>query len=127
MSAGAAITNGGSPRWESAEANNGMFREWIGAFFSSDKQRYGSPRVMQQPRQAGRHCGENRVARLMRDHEPSAARRKRAFHPRTTQAGVSVAPDSIKDLKPGRSVQIWVSDLTCVAHAGGLVLLGDDP
>jgi hypothetical protein len=33
----------------------------------SDKERYGSPRVTREVRQHGVGCGENRVARLMRE------------------------------------------------------------
>jgi len=57
----------------------------IGRVFAANKGRYGSPRVSQALRQDGIECGENRVARLMRENE-LAARRKQSFRPRTTGA-----------------------------------------
>ena len=46
------------------------------------KGRYGSPQITQQLRQEGVVCGENRVARLMRENE-LAARGKKAFRLRS--------------------------------------------
>ncbi len=60
--------------------------EQIVEVFAANKERYGSPRVTRELRQQGVGCGENRVARLMRENE-LAARRKKAFRPRTTIAG----------------------------------------
>src|SRR5712664_585362 len=45
--------------------------------FAANKERYGSPRVTRELRQQGVGCGEHRVARLMRENE-LAARRKKA-------------------------------------------------
>ena len=53
-----------------------------------------------------------------------AARPKRAFRPRTTQAGAgAVAPNRIKDLVPSRPDQIWLSDITYVATREGWLYL----
>ena len=57
----------------------------IRAIFERHQGRYGSPRVTRVLHQEGVVCGQNRVARLMREHE-LVARPKRAFGPRTTQA-----------------------------------------
>jgi putative transposase len=97
--------------------------ERIVAIFGRHKQRYGSPRVTRALRQEGLVCGENRVARLMREHE-LVARPKRAFRPRTTRAGSEgVAPNRIKDLAPSGPNQIWVSDITYVATREGWLYL----
>ena len=90
--------------------------------FEANKGRYGSPRVRQALRQDGIECGENRVARLMRENE-LAARRKKAFRPRTTVPGKSTAPNLIKDLEPSGVDQIWVSDITYVATVEGWLYL----
>ena len=90
--------------------------------FDQHKQRYGSPRVTRVLQQEGFRCGENRVARLMREQE-LAARRKRAFRPRTTVAGERVAPNRIKDLEPSGPDHIWVSDITYVATREGWLYL----
>jgi transposase InsO family protein len=84
--------------------------------------RYGSPRITQQLRQEGVICGENRVARLMRENE-LAARRKKAFRPRTTLPGQGAAPNLIKELEPSVPNQVWVSDITYVATLEGWLYL----
>jgi len=61
-----------------AEANAELSKE-IERVYQEHKGRYGSPRITQQLRQEGVVCGENRVARLMRENEASCS----------TQEGVS--------------------------------------
>src|ERR1700732_4691242 len=96
--------------------------EQIVEVFEANKERYGSPRVTRDLRQQGVGCGENRVARLMRENE-LAARRKKAFRPRTTIAGERVAPNLINDLEPSAPDQIWVSDITYVSTLEGWLYL----
>ena len=79
-------------------------------------------RITQQLRQEGVVCGENRVARLMRENE-LAARRKKAFRPRTTLPGQGAALNLIKELEPGVPNQVWVSDITYVAPLEGWLYL----
>jgi putative transposase len=67
-------------------------------------------------------CGENRVARLMRENE-LAARRKKAFRPRTTLPGQAAAANLIKGLEPSAPNQVWVSDITYVATLEGWLYL----
>jgi putative transposase len=52
-----------------------------------------------------------------------AARRKKAFRPRTTIGGERVAPNLIKDLEPSAPDQIWVSDITYVSTLEGWLYL----
>ena len=96
--------------------------ERIVEVFHQHKQRYGSPRVTKVLQQQGLLCGENRVARLMREYE-LVARPKRPFRPRTTRAGQRVAPNRIQDLEPSGPDQIWVSDITYVATQEGWLYL----
>ena len=70
----------------------------------------------------GIDCGENRVARLMRENE-LAARRKQSFRPRTTVPGNGAAANLIKDLEPSGVDQVWVSDITYVATVEGWLYL----
>src|SRR6202048_5483408 len=58
----------------------------------------------------------------MRENE-LAARRKKAFRPRTTIPGKAAAPNLIKDLEPSGVDQIWVSDITYVATLEGWLYL----
>jgi putative transposase len=100
-----------------AEANAELLKQ-IERVYHEHKGRYGSPRITRQLRQEGVVCGENRVARLMRENE-LAARRKKAFRPRTTLAGEGAAPNLIKELEASAPDQIWVSDITYVATLEG--------
>ncbi len=100
-----------------AEANGELLKE-VERVYDEHKGRYGSPRISQQLRQEGMVCGKNRVARLMRENE-LAARRKKAFRPRTTLPGQTAAPNLIKELKPSAPDQVWASDITYVATLEG--------
>src|ERR1700751_2271744 len=104
-----------------AEANAALSKE-IERVYHEHKGRYGSPRITQQLRQEGVVCGENRVARLMRENE-LAARRKKAFRPRTTLPGQGAAPNLIKELEPSAPNQVWVSDITYVSTLEGWLYL----
>ena len=104
-----------------ARANAQLVKQ-IRRLYAEHKGRYGSPRITAVLRQEGVRCGENRVARLMRENK-LAARRKRAFRPRTTLVGQAAAPNLIKDQAPSGPDQIWVSDITYVATAQGWLYL----
>ena len=54
-----------------AEANAELSKQ-IERVYHEHRGRYGSPRITQQLRQEGVMCGENRVARLMRENELAA-------------------------------------------------------
>jgi transposase InsO family protein len=122
------VSRSGYYQWQNGEPGpraraNGRLGEQMGEVFAAHKGRYGSPRVTGALRAAGIRCGENRVARRMRE-RGWAARPKRAFRPRTTRAGGhGVAPNRIKDLVPSRPDQIWVSDITYVATRQGWLFL----
>ena len=104
------------------EADESLVQE-MRAIDAEHRQRYGSPRMTRELRRRGRHCGENRVARLMRQ-EGIRARRKRAFRPRTTQAGRAPAPNLLPEIGgPERPDQIWVSDITYIATKEGWMYL----
>jgi putative transposase len=52
-----------------------------------------------------------------------AARRKKAFRPRTTLPGQGAAPNLIKELEASVPNQVWVSDITYVATLEGWLYL----
>ena len=104
-----------------AEANAELLKE-IRRVYDEHKGRYGSPRITRQLRQEGVVCGENRVARLMRENE-LAARRKKAFRPRTTLPGQRAAPNLIKELEANAPDQVWASDITYVSTLEGWLYL----
>lgn len=94
----------------------------IETVFAQNQKRYGSPRVTQVLRAAGRRVGKNRVARLMRQ-RGLVARKKRAFRPKTTVAGRGAEPNRIAGLSPEGPDQIWASDITYVATKEGWLYL----
>jgi putative transposase len=121
------VSRSGYYQWRSGVPSRrareeGELLKQIKEVFEANKGRYGSPRVSQALRLDGIDCGENRVARLMRKNE-LAARRKKAFRPRTTIPGKAAAPNLIKDLEPSGVDQIWVSDITYVATLEGWLYL----
>jgi putative transposase len=121
------VSRSGYYQWQKAEPSQrdreeAELVEQIRRVFAANKGRYGSPRVRQALRQDGIECGEKRVARLMRENE-LAARRKKAFRPRTTVPGKGTAANLIKDLEPSGVDQIWVSDITYVATVEGWLYL----
>jgi transposase InsO family protein len=111
----------GTEQSERAEANAELSKE-IERIYHEHKGRYGSPRITQQLRKQGVTCGENRVARLMRENE-LAARGKKAFRPRTTTPGQGAAPNLIKELEPSAPNQVWASDITYVSTLEGWLYL----
>jgi len=121
------VSRSGYYQWKKAEPTlrdreEAELVKQIRRVFAANKGRYGSPRVSQALRQDGIECGENRVARLMRENE-LAARRKQSFRPRTTVPGNGAVPNLIKDLEPSGVDQVWVSDITYVATVEGWLYL----
>ncbi len=89
--------------------------EHIRRIYKEHKKRYGSPRIHHQLQDEGIMCGENRVARLMRENElvGLCARRKR---PRTTDSNHDgpIAPNVLKGLIIEGPDQAWAMDITYV-------------
>jgi putative transposase len=121
------VSRSGYHRWlkrepSEREKEDAELLKQIVKVFEANKERYGSPRVTQQLWQQETVCGENRVARLMRENG-LAARRKKAFRPRTTLPGQRAAPNLIKDLEPSAPDQVWVSDITYIGTLEGWLYL----
>jgi transposase InsO family protein len=121
------VSRSGYYRWRQGEPSrrekeNAQLVEQIREVFEANKSRYGSPRVTRELRQRGLKCGQNRIARLMRENR-LAARAKKAFRPRTTLAGSGASPNLIKGLEPSGVNQVWVSDITYIATLEGWLYL----
>lgn len=92
----------------------------IKRLFDQHKGRYGSPRIHRALRREGERCSHKRVARLMRQHE-LRARRKRSYK-RTTQSNhtLSVAANILdQDFSTTAPDQKWCGDISYVATAEG--------
>lgn len=102
-------------------------RDRIRQIHQQVKQRYGSPRVYQELRALGIPCGENRVARLMRQDgiRAKSARRYRV----TTQSAHAqpVAPNALGRqfavTPTSRPNRVWAADLTYVPTGEGWLYL----
>jgi len=116
------VSRSGYYRWRRAEPSrrekeNAELVEQIKEVFEANKSRYGSPRVTRELRQRGLKCGQNRIARLMRENELAACAKK-AFRPRTTLPGSGAAPNLIKGLEPSGVNQVWVSNIAILKAQG---------
>jgi putative transposase len=121
------VSRSGYYQWKKEGESLGSQRdaelgEKIEVVFRTHRGRYGSPRVTRTLRAEGERVGKNRVARLMRQKQ-LAARRKRAFRPRTTQAESRAEPNRVSTMETTGPDQVWVSDITYVATAEGWLYL----
>ena len=104
------LANPESPRAQENKALTALIIEyWEG----SDKT-YGSPRIHRDLRESGEHCGENRIARLMRKASIKAVRAYRK--PRYISSKPSIVAHNHLDrqftvTKPDEA---WVTDITYV-------------
>jgi len=86
---------------------------------------YGSPRMTEELKSRGHRCSENRVARLMREHELRAQTKPR-FVPCTTdsQHDQPIAPNHLAQAAaPDGPNQIWLQDITYVPTSEGWLFL----
>jgi len=107
-----------------ALANNLLLDQIEGIFLESYRS-YGSPRMTRELRYQGRHCGENRIARLMRKNG-LRARQKRRWRPTTTDSGHlhPVAPNLLAQREaPTGPNEVWRADITYVASGEGWLFL----
>lgn len=106
-----------------ARANEQLWSH-IQRIYAQSRQSYGSPRITRQLHRQDIHCGENRVARLMRRHQLQA-KSKRPFRPRTTDSRhlYGAAPNRLKPQTLKRINQVWVADITYIQTGSGWVYL----
>ncbi len=107
-----------------AQAND-VLCQHLKRAFEHNRQTYGSPRLTRYLQRQHIPCGENRVARLMRQ-QRLQARSKRPFRPRTTDSRHSqgTAPNRLKTFEPlTRLNQVWVADITYIHTQSGWAYL----
>ena len=85
---------------------------------------YGSPRMARELRSKGFTCGENRVARIMREAGVRGAFR-RPFRPATTkqEGAAPPIPNLLKHVEPTAPGQVLAGDITYVATREGWLYL----
>ena len=74
---------------------------------------YGSPRITAELRSLGRNCGENRVARLMRENGIKSRTRKRFKITTKSDHKLPLAEDLVgRDFSATDINKLWVSDIS---------------
>jgi putative transposase len=98
--------------------------EEIGRVHEESRGVYGSPRVTDQLRIEGWNCGENRVARIMRENGIQGVwRKRRRVSTTNSRHGHRASPNLVKDLEVTRLNEVWVADITYIAIEGAWVYL----
>lgn len=94
--------------------------------FEKSKGNYGSPRIYQTLKKSGEKIGKARVEKLMK-RKGISARKKKAFHPKTTLNNPSLSKSprvfKIEEKNVQRENQVWASDLTYLPTRSGFCYL----
>src|SRR3569833_441112 len=96
----------------------------VAAAHQAGRVTYGSPRILDDLREAGEHVSRKRVARLMKERGLVGEMRKRWRHPSAAPSGdVSVPNTLVRAFYVSRPIRVWASDITYVrTHEGWLYL-----
>lgn len=96
----------------------------IRQFHLVSRERYGSPRIYQDLRADGESCSENRVARLMRQHDIQAKMARRFVVTTDSKNTLDPAPDLLRrQFRVSGANLGWVSDTTAIATRQGWLYL----
>lgn len=102
------------------EREDGELAKQIHHIFYANRQVYGSPRVHAELRAQGIRCSRERVARLMREMELAAKRRRNKPVGTICRPGAQVAPNLLnREFRADAPNAKWVSDTTYVWTAEG--------
>ena len=106
------------------ERDNERLVEKITEIYHRSRGRYGSPRITDALHDQGLVCGHNRVARLMRQND-IVAKRKRRFKVTThSRHKLPVAPNLVdRQFSAEAPNQLWVSDITYIRTRQGWLYL----
>jgi putative transposase len=92
--------------------------------FTSHQGRYGSPRIQVELRDRGRSLSRKRVARLMREADLSAKRRRRLVQTTRRDATHPVAPNLLnREFAATEPNKKWATDITSIPTAQGWLYL----
>jgi transposase InsO family protein len=101
-----------------------QLRDLIQSIQREVKYRYGSPRMTRELRRRGRPVGHNRVARLMRQ-EQLGARRRKAYRVTTRSNHAHPVAENllVRQFRVSAANRVWASDITYVPTAEGWMYL----
>jgi transposase InsO family protein len=103
--------------------NEALLRE-IRIAHGKSKRCYGSPRITEDLRDKGYRCGENRVARLMRDNGIAAKTRKRYKVTTQSKPSQALAENLVQcNFSANEPNQLWTSDITYIWTGEGWLYL----
>jgi len=106
------------------EKENKKLLEKIQKIFILHKKRYGSPRVFKALIKAGIKVGKHRVARIMRNNNIFAKRRKKFRITTNSKHNYKVSPNLLnRNFTPTQKNKAWVSDLTYIYTKEGWLFL----
>ena len=92
----------------------------IAQIFTQSRRTYGSPRVHAELRAQEVHCGRKRVARLMRQADLVARRRRPSVRTTISDPTHPVAPNTLeRDFQASAPNTRWLTDITYLATAEG--------
>lgn len=115
-------TRGVSRRQERSEG----LEQKIVQLFHASKKNYGSPRIYQSLKAQGERVGENTVARIMKNAEINATKKK-SFRPKTTindpKDQKSARVFQIENYRVKKENDVWGSDLTYLPLKTGFCYL----
>jgi putative transposase len=104
-------------------ANRKLLRK-IKAVHDESHETYGSPRIYRELKDDGVACSENRVARLMRQHDIRARQTKRYRTTTKRDRAHPVAPNVLKrDFVADRPDHKWLADITYIPTLEGWLYL----
>ena len=106
--------------------NDEFLAERIEDAYHENRGQYGSPRIHAELSAQGIHCGRKRVARLMREKELSARRKRRKARTTNSNHPFPVAPNLLEqDFTATAPNEKWMADLTFIeTREGWLYLAG---
>ncbi len=111
------------PECARARENRALVVE-IRAAHERSRRDYGSPRITHELREAGRRCGENRIARLMRVHGIRAKRVRRWRATTQSNHRLPVATNTLdRQFSVSRPNQVWAADISYLWTEEGWVYL----
>ena len=92
--------------------------------YKDNRQVYGSPRITEALRDQGVICGQNRIARLMRENDIMAKTVRRFKTTTDSNHNLPVAPNLVQQNFTARAPnQLWTSDITYIWTSEGWLYL----
>ena len=97
------------------ELENRLLLQQIRAMQKATRQSYGSPRMTRKLRALGKTCGRHRVARLMRENDLGARRKKRFRKTTDSNHSFPCAENLVaREFTVSAPNRVWVSDVTFI-------------